>query len=117
MLENRMRGDVLFGLRGRKHMETEDKLHNGHLHSLSFLLSIIRIIKSRRMRWEGHVARIEETRYAYRILVGKTQRKRLLERHKQKWYDIKKGSLPFKCRVKSHLPFPDIIRSSPYSPC
>jgi hypothetical protein len=44
------------------------------------------------MRWEGHVARMEETRYVYRILIGKAQRKRLLERHRQKWYDnIKMG--------------------------
>jgi len=87
-----VRGDVLFDLRGRKYMEIGEKLHNEHLHNLSSLLNIIRIIKSRRMRWEGHVARMEETRYAYRILIGKPQRKRLLERYKQKWYDnIKRG--------------------------
>ena len=54
---------------------------------MSSLLNIVRIIKSRTMRWEGHVARMEETRYAYRILIGKYKRKRPLERHKQKWYD------------------------------
>jgi hypothetical protein len=54
------------------------KLHSEHLHNLSSLLNIIRIIKSSRMRWKGHVAHMKETRYAYRILVGKPQRKKLL---------------------------------------
>ena len=73
-------------------METGEKLHNENLHNLSSLLNITRIIKSRRMRWEGHVARMEETRYAYRILIEKPQRKRLLEIHKKKWQDnIKTG--------------------------
>jgi hypothetical protein len=40
---------------------------NNNLYSSS---SIFRTIKSGRMRWEGHIARVEETRYAYRILVG-----------------------------------------------
>jgi len=74
-------------------MEIGEKLNNEHLHNLSSLLNIIRIIKSRSMGWEGHVARMEETRYAYRILIGKPQRKRLLDRHKQKWYDNIKTSL------------------------
>jgi hypothetical protein len=42
------------------------KLHNEELHSLHSSSSIIRMIKSRRMRWAGHVARIEEKRNAYR---------------------------------------------------
>jgi hypothetical protein len=42
--------------------------------------SIIRMIKSRRMRWAGHVARMREKRNAYRILVGNPERKRLLGR-------------------------------------
>jgi hypothetical protein len=45
------------------------KLHNEELHNLYFSLSIIRMIKSRRMRWAGHVARMGEKRNAYRILV------------------------------------------------
>jgi hypothetical protein len=47
------------------------KLHNTELHDLYSSPSIIRIIKSRRMRWAGHVARIGEKRNAYRLLVGK----------------------------------------------
>jgi hypothetical protein len=46
------------------------KLHNEELHNLYCSLSIIRIIKSRKMRWAGHVARMGEKRNAYRIFVG-----------------------------------------------
>jgi hypothetical protein len=49
------------------------KLHNEELHSLYYSPSIIRIIKSRRMRWAGHVARLGEERDAYRILVRKPE--------------------------------------------
>jgi hypothetical protein len=47
------------------------KLHNKELRDLYSLPSIITIIKSRRMRWEGHVARMGKNRNAYRLLVGK----------------------------------------------
>jgi hypothetical protein len=46
------------------------KLHNEELHKLYSSPSVIRIIKSRRMRWAGHVARMGEKRNAYRILMG-----------------------------------------------
>jgi hypothetical protein len=46
-------------------------LHNEELRDLYSSPSIIRIIKSRRIRWEGHVARKGENRNAYRLLVGK----------------------------------------------
>jgi hypothetical protein len=49
--------------------------------------SIIRIIKARRMRWPGHVARTGEKRNAYRLLVGKPERKRPLGRAKRRWVD------------------------------
>jgi hypothetical protein len=49
------------------------KLHNEELHNVYSSPSKIRIIKSRRMRWAGHVARMGEKRNAYRILVGKPQ--------------------------------------------
>jgi hypothetical protein len=45
------------------------------------------MIKSRRMRWEGHVARIGKTRNAYRILVGKPEGKRSLGRPRRRWVD------------------------------
>jgi hypothetical protein len=54
------------------------KLYNEVLHDLYSSPSIIRIIKSRRMRWAGHVARIGEERNAYRLLVRKPERKRPL---------------------------------------
>jgi hypothetical protein len=56
------------------------ELHNEELHKLYSLpnIRIIRMIKSRRMRWAGHVARMGENRNAYRILVGKPEGKRLL---------------------------------------
>jgi hypothetical protein len=54
------------------------KLHNEELLDLYSSPSIIRIIKSRRMRWAGHVARIGGKRNAYRLLVGKPEGKRPL---------------------------------------
>jgi hypothetical protein len=56
------------------------KLHNEELHGLYSLPSIIRIIKSRRMRWAGHVARMGETKKTYRLLVEKPEEKRPLGR-------------------------------------
>jgi hypothetical protein len=51
------------------------KLHNEELHNLYSSLIIIRMIKSRRMRWAGHVARMRQNN-AYRILVGKLEGKK-----------------------------------------
>jgi hypothetical protein len=48
-------------------------LHNEELHSLYISPDIIRVIKSRRMRWAGHVGRMGEVRNAYKILVGKPE--------------------------------------------
>jgi hypothetical protein len=61
------------------------KLHNEELHKLYSSPSIIRIIKSRRMRWVRHVARMGEKRNAYRILVGKPEGKRPLGRPRRRW--------------------------------
>jgi hypothetical protein len=63
------------------------KLHNEELHDLYSSPSIIRLIKSRRMRWAGHVARIGEKRNAYRLLVGKPEGKRPLGRRRLSWLD------------------------------
>jgi hypothetical protein len=63
------------------------KLHNEELHDLYSSPSIIRIIKSRGMRWAGHVARMGEKRNAYRLLVGKPEEKRPLERPRRRWMD------------------------------
>jgi hypothetical protein len=50
-------------------------------------VSIIRIMKSRRLRWAGHVARMGEKRNAYRMLVGKLEGKRPLGRPRRRWVD------------------------------
>jgi transcription termination factor 2 len=63
------------------------KLHNEELHNLQSSPNIIRMIKSRRMRWAGHVARMGETRNAYRILGGKARRKEPLGRPRRRWVD------------------------------
>jgi hypothetical protein len=63
------------------------KLHNEGLHDLYTSPSIIRIIKSRRMRWAGHVARMGEKRNMYRLLVGKPEGKRQLGRPRRRWID------------------------------
>jgi hypothetical protein len=60
------------------------KLHNEELHNLYCSPSIIRMIKSRRMRGAGHVAQMEDKRNAYGILVGKPERKRPLGRHRRR---------------------------------
>jgi hypothetical protein len=62
------------------------KLHN-EVHNLYSSPSIIRIIKSRRMRWEGHVACTRAKRNVYRILVGKPEGKRPLGRPRRRWED------------------------------
>jgi hypothetical protein len=54
------------------------KLHNEELREFYSSPSIIRMIKSRRMRWEGHVARMGQKRNAYWLLVGKPEAKRKL---------------------------------------
>jgi hypothetical protein len=61
------------------------KLHNGELHSL--YSSPNKMMKSRRMRWAGLVARMGETRNAHRILVGKAEGKRPLGRPRRRWVD------------------------------
>jgi hypothetical protein len=63
------------------------KLHNKDLHDLYSSSIIIRIIKSRTMRWAGHVARMGEKRNVYRLLVGKLGSKRPLRRPKCRWVD------------------------------
>jgi len=51
------------------------------------LPNTLRVVKSRRMRWEGHVARMGEGRGVYRVLVGKPEGKRLLVRPRRRWED------------------------------
>ena len=52
-------------------MGTGEGSHNEELHSLYRSLNIVKVIKSTRLRWAGHVARMEEGTYAFKILTGK----------------------------------------------
>jgi transcription termination factor 2 len=61
----------IFGPKRDGVMRVWRKLHNEELHDLYSLQSIMRMIKSRMMRWAGHVARMGEKRNIYRLLVGK----------------------------------------------
>jgi hypothetical protein len=65
------------------------KMHNEELHNLYCSPNIIRMIKSRRMRWAGLVAGMGETRNAYRILVGKPEGKRPLDQDVCGWTVLK----------------------------
>jgi hypothetical protein len=82
VFENR----VLRGVFGAKRDEVTGewkKLHNVELNDLYSLPSIVRVVKSRRIRWAVHVARIGEERGVQRVLVGKPEVKRPLGRHKR----------------------------------
>jgi hypothetical protein len=61
------------------------KLHNEELHGLHSSSSIVRVIKSRRMRWAGHVARMGEVRNVYSIFIGKPEGRRPLGRPRRRW--------------------------------
>jgi hypothetical protein len=63
------------------------RLHNKELYALYSSPNIIRVIRSRRLRWAGHVARMGERRGAYRALVGKPERRRPLGRPRRTWED------------------------------
>jgi hypothetical protein len=63
------------------------KLHNEELHNLYSSPNIIRMIKSRKMRWAGHVARMGAKRNPYSLLVGKPEGKRPLGRPRRRWMD------------------------------
>ena len=63
----------IFGLKRDEVTGEWRKLHNEELKNLYSLPSIVRRIKSRRMRWAGHVAHIGESRVVYRVLMGKPE--------------------------------------------
>jgi hypothetical protein len=79
VFENRVLRKI-FGLKRDEVIGEWRKLHNEELRDLYSSKSIIRIIKSRRMRWAGHVARMEEKWNAYGLLEGKPEGKRPLGR-------------------------------------
>jgi len=62
-------------------------LHNKELNDLYSSPNIVRVIKSRRMRWAGHVARMGEERGMYRVLLGKWEGRRPLGRPRRRWVD------------------------------
>jgi len=63
------------------------KLHNEELNDLYSSPNIVRVIKSRRIRWTGHVTRMGEGRGVYRVLVGKPEGKRPMGRPRLRWGD------------------------------
>ena len=84
---------VLRRIFGRKWEEVRGewrKLHNEELHGLYSSPNIVRVIKSRRMRWAEHLSRMGERRGVYRVLVGKLEGKRPFGRPWRRWeYNIK----------------------------
>jgi hypothetical protein len=69
----------------RKEVTVEwKKLHNEELSDLYSLPNIVRVVKSRRMRWAGHVARMGEGRGVHRVMVGKPEGKRPLGRPRRR---------------------------------
>jgi hypothetical protein len=86
VFENRvLRG--MFGPEGDEVTGEWRKLHSGELHNLYSSPDIIRQIKSRGMRWAGHVARMGEGRNVYRVLVGKPNGKTPLRIPGRRWKD------------------------------
>ena len=80
---------VLRGIFGPKRDEVTGnwrKLHNEELNDLHSP-NIVRVVKLRKMRWAGHVARMGERRVVYRVLVGKPEVKRPLGRPRLRWED------------------------------
>jgi hypothetical protein len=77
----------IFGLKGDDAAGEWRKLRNEELHDLYSSPSIIIIIKSMRVRWAGHVARMGEKRNMYRLLVGKPEGRRPLGRPRRRWVD------------------------------
>ena len=68
-------------------------MHNEELNGMYSSPNIFRVIKSRRMRWAGYVARMGEMRGAYKVLVGKYEEKIPMGRPRSRWEDIIKMGL------------------------
>jgi len=77
----------IFGPRRGEVMGEWRRLHNKELNDLYSSPNSVRVIKSRRMRWAGHVAHMGEERGVYRILVGKLEGRRLLRSPRRIWVD------------------------------
>jgi len=77
----------IFGPRREEVTGELRRMHNEELNDLYCSPNIVRVIKSRRMRWAEHVARMGGERKVYRVLVGKPERKRPLGRPRRRWVD------------------------------
>jgi hypothetical protein len=91
VFENRVLRRI-FGPR-REEDRSWRKLHNDNFHSLYSSPNIVTVIKSRRMRWAGHVALMGEGTGVYRVLVGMPEGKRPLGRSRRRWKDNNKMDL------------------------
>jgi hypothetical protein len=99
VFENRVLRRI-FGPKRDKVVGEWRNLHNEELNVLCFSPTIVRVIKSRRMRWAEHVAIIGEERGAYRVLVGKPEGKRPMGRPRRRWEDnIKMDLQEVRCGV------------------
>jgi hypothetical protein len=86
VFENRLLRRI-FGPKGDEVTGEWRKLHNEELHNLYSSPDIIRQVKPTRMRWAGHVARVGKGRNVHRVLVGKPEGKRPLEKPRRRWED------------------------------
>jgi hypothetical protein len=86
VFQNRVLGRI-FGPKRDEVTGEWRKLHKDEIHNLYCSPTIVRVIKSRRMRWTGHVARMGEGRGVYRVLVGKPEGKRSLGRPRRRSED------------------------------
>ena len=77
----------IFGPRRDEVTEEWKRLHNEVLNDLCSSPNIVRVMKSRRMRCAGHVARMGEERGVYKVLVGKPEGRRPLGRPRRRWVD------------------------------
>jgi hypothetical protein len=84
----------IFGLKRDEVTGEWRRLQNKQLYALYSSPNIIRVIKSRRLRWAGHVARMRERRGAYRALVGKPEGRRPLGRPRLRWEENIEMDLP-----------------------
>jgi len=87
VFENRVLGRIFGPKRDEITGEWGEKLHNEELHDLNSSPVVVRVIKSRKKRLAGHVARMGESRGVYMVLVGKPEGKRLLGRPRRRWED------------------------------
>jgi len=94
----------IFGPRRDKVLGEWRRLHNEELNDLYSSPNIVRVIKSRRMRWAGHVALMGEERAVYRVLLGKPEGRRPLGRPRRRWaYNIRMNLQEVGCVYKDWI--------------